>query len=161
MASFEVVTCAKLLAIATILHGNALYLLIILRVKSTHHVCRGALDSAIILASYSASCTLTQISVTSLNLSVNEVIVCEAKSRRFEIALFTIRVHSSAHIACGRCRYSMLHMMWAITCTVIDELCRGSLALIIYIAPSAGMLRISDLKLWLVLHELILLGWQL
>ena len=111
MAGFEVVACAKLLAIASILHSKVLHLLIVLGVKSAHHVRCGALDSAVMIAPHRASCTLTQISITSLNLSIDEVIVCEAKCCRFEIALFAIGVHSSAHIARTSCRYSMLHMM--------------------------------------------------
>ena len=52
----------------------------------------------------------------------------------------------------------MLHMMRAVACAVIDELCGGSLALMICITPSTGMLRIPYLKLRLMLHELVLLG---
>ena len=111
MAGFEVVARAELLAIASILHCKVLHLLIVLGVKGAHHVCCGALDSAVMIAPHRASCTLTQISITSLNLSIDEVIICEAKCCRFEIALFAIGVHSSAHIARTSSRYSMLHMM--------------------------------------------------
>ena len=90
MTGFKVVARAKLLAIASILHRNLLHLLITLRVKGAHHIRCSALDSAVILTSYRASCSLTQISITSLNLSIDEVIVCEAKGCCFEIALFAV-----------------------------------------------------------------------
>ena len=111
MADFKVVARAKLLAITSVLHSKILHLLIVLGVKSAHHVRCGALDSAVMIAPHRASCTLTQISISPLNLSIDEIIVCESKCCRFEIALFAIGVHSSAHIARTSSRYSMLHMM--------------------------------------------------
>ena len=51
----------------------------------------------------------------------------------------------------------MLLMMRAIASAIIDELCRGSLTCTIYITPGSGMFCVADLKLRLVLHELIFL----
>ena len=122
MTGFKVVTRAKLLAIATILKGKVLHLLIVLGVECAHHIGCGALNSAVILASHSASRTLTQISITSLNLSVDEIIVCEAKGCRFEITLLAIRVHCPAHIPWASCCQTMLLMMRAIASAIINEL---------------------------------------
>ena len=51
----------------------------------------------------------------------------------------------------------MLLLIRSVASAIVDELC-SALALMIYITSRAGMLRIANLELWLVLHELVLLG---
>ena len=151
--ALKVVARPKLLAVATVLLRNLAHG-VVLRAECVQQAVASVCLSIVVLVveralSVVLDCAGARVTLAPLLVVVDEVVVCEAQSCGLEVALLAVGVHQ------------IVHLIRAITCTVVDEL---SSLLVSLIAARGSMLAdslrlglaISDLKLGLLLANSLL-----